>query len=282
MRVVNQQTTQTQPDVTTLRCQEFSEFVVEEKLYRENAKLPLHAHSQAICCIVLDGACMETYGRRIRHYRDFDSEFLPAHDEHTLLFQAAGTRCLSLQISESWLTKAKEYGFHLTQSVQSRSGVIMDLFMKIYLELQANDAASSFAIQGLTAEMLAHVMRQTTTGSTRRPAWLNQAKDLLHAQFAEQLKLCTVAEHLRVHPAHMAREFRKHFGKTMGQYVRELRIRQSMVELAQQQRTIAEIAVASGFADQSHFSRIFKEHTGRTPAEYRRSLQPRLKASAVA
>jgi AraC-like DNA-binding protein len=56
----------------------------------------------------------------------------------------------------------------------------------------------------------------------------------------------------------------------MGQYVRALRVQQSMVELSRSEATLAEISAALGFADQSHFSRIFKSHTGMTPGEYRR------------
>ena len=262
----------TQPgiDETILNRREFPEFVLQEKLYLSNTRSPLHVHSEAILCIVLEGACEEQYERKTRQYSRYDSEFLPPHHEHSLKFYGPKTHCLSLQIQESWLIQAQEYGLRLNESVQLNGGVIMDLFMKVNREFEANDSVSYFALQGLIAEMLVHGMRHNITANTKRPRWLNQAKDLLHAQFADQLKLCAVAEDLGIHPVHLAREFRKHFGKTMGQYVRELRITQSMVELAQSQRKIAEIAIASGFADQSHFSRIFKEHTGWTPAEYRR------------
>nr|MDQ5836012.1 helix-turn-helix domain-containing protein [Acidobacteriota bacterium] len=42
-------------------------------------------------------------------------------------------------------------------------------------------------------------------------------------------------------------------------------------ELADPEKTLAEIAAAAGFYDQSHFANAFKRHTGFTPAEFRRA-----------
>jgi len=39
--------------------------------------------------------------------------------------------------------------------------------------------------------------------------------------------------------------------------------------------TLASLALAAGFADQSHFTRAFKRHTGLTPNAYRRSTRRR-------
>lgn len=262
----------TGPAEKVLRRRELPGLLLEEKAYFSNIEAPSHDHPDAVFCIVLQGGCTEVYGCKTREYRPFDSEFLPPGHQHSLRFHAPRTRCLSLQIERSWLERVQEYGLRLGDSVHSQGGVLMELFAKVHRELQAGDAASCLALQGLTAEMLAHVSRFAAPGTPRRPRWLEQVRELLHARFTDQLRLCAMADEVGVHPTYLAREFRRHFGRTMGQYVRELRIRQSMAELSRPQANIADIAVAAGFADHAHFSRSFKAQTGMTPGEYRRTL----------
>jgi AraC family transcriptional regulator len=74
-----------------------------------------------------------------------------------------------------------------------------------------------------------------------------------------------------VHPAHLSRAFRTYFKVSVGSYVRRLRLDWAREELARSTTSLATVALAAGFADQSHFTRAFKRHTGLTPQRFRRS-----------
>jgi AraC family transcriptional regulator len=74
-----------------------------------------------------------------------------------------------------------------------------------------------------------------------------------------------------VHPAHLARAFRQHFRVPLGSYVRRLRLDWAASRLADSAESLANVAVAAGFADQSHLTRAFKRHTGHTPGAYRQA-----------
>jgi AraC family transcriptional regulator len=80
-----------------------------------------------------------------------------------------------------------------------------------------------------------------------------------------------VATEAGVHPAHLARVFRRHHRCTIGSYLRRLRLDAACRQLVSGERPLADIALAAGFADQSHFSRLFRAATGVTPTHYRRS-----------
>jgi AraC family transcriptional regulator len=80
-----------------------------------------------------------------------------------------------------------------------------------------------------------------------------------------------IANTAAVHPAHLSRAFRKHFHKTPGEYVRDLRAMHA-IELLKRDLPLAEIAMSCGFYDQSHFSRAFKRRFGLSPARFRSSL----------
>src|SRR5438309_1537917 len=77
------------------------------------------------------------------------------------------------------------------------------------------------------------------------------------------------------HLAHVARVFRAFKNCTLGEYVRALRIKHAAQRMARTDASLAEIAAATGFSDQSHFSRTFKRQTGLLPSEFRASLRLR-------
>jgi AraC family transcriptional regulator len=104
----------------------------------------------------------------------------------------------------------------------------------------------------------------------RPPPWLLRARDLAHARFREPLRLAELAQEAQVHPGHLARAFRRHFRTSLGSYVRGLRLEWAAGRLLGSEESLASIALAAGFADQSHLTRAFKRFTGVTPGGYRR------------
>ena len=254
-----------------IRSREYPGLQLKDMVYSFDPGGGPHAHEKAIFCIVLEGGCTELYGNQVRDYTQFGSEFIPPDHVHTLKFYPPVTRCLSIEIAKPWLQKAQDYGLGWEDALQFRGGALMELLMRVHREFRLGDGASGLAIQGLTNEMLAHVSR-LAVNERQQPQWLERIQDFLHAHFSDDLKLCVLADEAGVHPAHLSRQFRKHFGQTIGEYVRRLRVRQSMVELSQSTTSIVRIGLSAGFADQSHFCRVFKTHTGMTPGEFRRTF----------
>ena len=255
-----------------LGSRECSGLLLHDKIYFSDPGGARHAHSNTVLCIVLQGACTETHGSKIRDYAQFNSEFLPPEQIHSLKFHSPVTRCLSIEIAPAWIETTKEHGLRLPEdAVQFRGGLLRELFLRIHRELRIDDDASQLAIQGLSAEILAHVSRLSMS-TPQRPPWLHKVQDLLHSTFWNPLTISALANEVGVHPAHLSRQFRRYFGQTIGQYMRELRIRQTMRELTHSTASIVGIGVAAGFADQSHFCRVFRSRTGMTPGEFRRAF----------
>jgi AraC family transcriptional regulator len=105
------------------------------------------------------------------------------------------------------------------------------------------------------------------------PAWLATAEELLDPDSPEHPTLAGLAAEVGVHPAHLARVFRKHHGMSVGEYARTLRIDWAARRLAGSDTPIGLVALETGFCDQSHFTRTFKNHTGLTPARYRQATR---------
>ncbi|GAB6097013.1 AraC family transcriptional regulator [Desulfatiferula olefinivorans] len=96
---------------------------------------------------------------------------------------------------------------------------------------------------------------------------ITRACDYIGRHYAERLTLHRLAEAACLSPFHFQREFRKHLGITPQEYVSDYRISQSKRMLLES-GNLADVALRSGFFDQSHFSRVFRKTVGITPGNY--------------
>jgi AraC-like DNA-binding protein len=101
------------------------------------------------------------------------------------------------------------------------------------------------------------------------PAWLRRARDYLDANIAEPIGLAQAADEAGVHPSHLAQSFRRCFGCSVGEYVRERRLDLAERLLATTKRPVGEIAIGCGFADNAHMTRAFRVRNHVTPSAYR-------------
>jgi AraC family transcriptional regulator len=100
-------------------------------------------------------------------------------------------------------------------------------------------------------------------GLARASAWLHEERFL---QVPDVTELATTAG---VHPTELACMFRAHYGESIGEYARRLRLEWAAERLAGTDIGLASLAAEAGFADQSHFTRAFRRLYGLPPGRYR-------------
>ncbi|HVR96866.1 MAG TPA: AraC family transcriptional regulator [Thermoanaerobaculia bacterium] len=202
--------------------------------------------------------------------------FKPAGEPHSDRFGRDGMRCLVIEVPPARGALLGPACRALDRVWHVPGGQLPRIAARIYQELLSPDAASALAIEALTLELMVEASRNGRASSGGRvPPWLAQARAVLHEQFSHDLQLSTVARLVGVHPVHLAREFRRRFGSTPGDYLRRLRVEAAARRLAGSEASLAEIAAAAGFSHQAHFCRVFKRQTGMTPSSYRRAHRPR-------
>jgi AraC family transcriptional regulator len=251
-------------------------FRLWDLVYAPDTRVSEHQHEVARFCMAIRGSCREIYGGRSRYFEPLTWDFLPAGNAHTLIVSRAGMCVFSIEIAPRWLEHAKQYCTPVETPMHSKGGALGTLLPRLYREYGRWDASSPLIIEGLVLEMLGEISRSETSGTERHPPqWLRQVVDLLHEHFSERLQLSSIAQAVGVHPVHLAREFRRFHLCTVGEYARRLRIEYACRELASSKLSLAQIAFAAGFADQSHFTRTFKHQTGMSPVQYRATLASR-------
>jgi AraC family transcriptional regulator len=105
------------------------------------------------------------------------------------------------------------------------------------------------------------------------PAWLPRARGLLHDGFAAPLRVQDLARELDLHPVYLARAFRRASGCSVTSYRRRLQVSDAARRLLGTDESLAEVALRSGFADQSHLSRTFRAAIGVAPGAFRERMR---------
>lgn len=244
-------------------------FTLAESIYPAGLRMPIHDHEPAFLSFLMKGAYTETSHKGTQTCKPSTIVFHPPGDRHAVEFHNADVRIFRVEIESGWLERTRGYPGRL-ELTHFRGGLMSSLCRRLYGEFQCNDVSSPLAIEGLMLEVTAELTRQRLTKLEQAPPrWLKEAHDIVRANILEPPSLKTLAQMVGVHPVSLAREFRRHYRCTIGEYVRQLRVDFACQELSYSEAPLSIVATNAGFYDQSHFANTFRRRTGMTPTQYR-------------
>ena len=257
-----------------LNTQTVAELTFTETTYAPNVRLPKHAHQQACFCLILQGVYTETYWRNTIACEPFSLVFRPAGEVHSDHFSDVRVRCFIVEFGNGWLNRVQKYAAGLDGPNTFRQTSLVWLALKLRKEIKRADVVTPLVVEGLMLEMMAEALRNCGKDPGRETApWLERARGVLRERLTERLTLSGLAQVLGVHPVYLACSFRRRYGCTVGEYVRQLRVEVACRELSTADTPLAQVALNVGFSDQSQFSRAFKRTAGLTPSEYRKMFR---------
>jgi AraC family transcriptional regulator len=99
-----------------------------------------------------------------------------------------------------------------------------------------------------------------------------RAAELLRENLDGRIRLADVARECSLSASHFARSFKETFGMAPHRWLIARRIELGKELLRQTTKPIAEIAIQSGFRDQTAFTRTFRQVTGNSPGQWRRYI----------
>ncbi len=134
----------------------------------------------------------------------------------------------------------------------------------------AMENAPLLADQALSELVNALQAKPLTLKGGLSPYVLRQIDEWIDTELAEQIRLADLATLAHLSEFHFHRMFQASRGVSPHQWVTMLRIERAKALL--RENSIADVASACGFSNQSHLSRLFKRHTGLTPAAYRQKV----------
>jgi AraC-like DNA-binding protein len=148
---------------------------------------------------------------------------------------------------------------------------LAQLFLRFHVAQEA--AVSRLAWDSLLLRMLGQFIQRY---ADTRPAHafrgrerqrVQRVREYLHEHYAENVSLDHLAQVASVSPYHLHRLFCQEVGLPPHQYQTQVRVAHAKTLLAQG-LPISQVALATGFADQSHLTRHFKRLVQVTPGRY--------------
>lgn len=215
-----------------------------------------HTHDRRHALAVLQGGVADDG----RPYAAGQARISPAGDPHFVRFLAASLCLLVTVDDDRWLSGLAERwsGTLPWRGLREIAPALGDL-------------------QALVASLMNAIHRaEDVIMASAPPPWLQETR---HAIFTGALtprrNTTAIARDAGVSREHFARAFQRHYGTSFVTFRRHQQVKAACRLLSDRAWPLAEIALASGFADQSHMTRSFVRCLGVTPAAARGHVAPR-------
>jgi AraC-like DNA-binding protein len=169
-----------------------------------------------------------------------------------------------------------------THGVPADDPVLRSLGTGLLSAIERPDEANALFVDHVTLAFRLHVAQtygglQVTPPASRgglAPWQERRAKELLEANLDADIPLATVARECGLSLSYFPRAFRTSVGMPPHRWLLQQRVARARDLLHTSPLSLAEVALACGFADQSHFGRVFAQLTGTSPGAWRRQQRP--------
>jgi AraC-like DNA-binding protein len=240
-----------------------------------NQDFPRHWHDELYLCAILNGT-----GYVQSPAGNFSTPpgalvMLPAGEVHANRKMGCTFRCIFIGL-KAVQNAVEKFIERRVSGLNFRTGLIKDArtmagFLRMHRSFDESrsgigrEHALFDFLQKLVARHSAAFLALPRDGN--EDAEVRRSKQFLAEHYAERVTLDELARLTGLSPYHLNRSFCRKIG--MPPHAYQLHVRVSRAKSALETgSSIARVAMATGFADQSHFTRHFKRLAGVTPARY--------------
>ncbi|OAB80424.1 helix-turn-helix transcriptional regulator [Cochleicola gelatinilyticus] len=230
-----------------------------------------HFHENPYFMYVLQGEVFDSNKKRTLACASGSLLLHNWDEQHSNKKHSDSARGFHIEFERSWFEEKKLSIDLATGSTHIEHPKMHHILAKLYFEFHCQDTFSEVSIDLLLLQLSEGIQVQETTLKTDEPNWVASLKSLLHEE-TEDLSLTSLSEKLNVHPMHLSRAVPKYLATTLGDYIRQQKIKKAFGYLLDPKLSLTEIAYRCGFSDQSHFTRTFKTYLGYTPSVFRNKI----------
>jgi AraC-like DNA-binding protein/mannose-6-phosphate isomerase-like protein (cupin superfamily) len=244
-----------------------------------------HAHAEAELTLIISGRGQRFVGDSVAHFTPGDVVLVGPETPHTWAFDGAVTpmEAVVVQVAPQTFTPGPpefravaglfdraRRGLNVTGALGERTGTAL-------IELAAcTDPLERF---GLLTTILARLAAARTLeplalGVTEKDQDPRVERLLARLQEDNTVGVADLARQLGMSASAFSRWFRREVGKPCVVYLAELRVGHACEQLLASDRSVVDIAFASGFRNLANFNRWFRRVKGVSPTEYRKSAEP--------
>jgi AraC family transcriptional regulator len=252
-----------------------SQIDCRQSRYNPGISLERHYHDNTWVVLTFSGSFALTMRSREAVLTPKSLLYVPAGEMHANVFGSDGAGVFITAIDPAWIGNRLEIvNADADRPRIAPTGYLCPLALKMYEEFKRPDALSDLIVEGAFLELVGRWFREGVHQHRDAPAWMRRVNALLHDSFRGSVSLGDVARVAGVNPSHVAREFHRVYGMTVGDYIRKLRVEFVAERLLQPHKdtaSLTDLALCAGFSSHAHMASMFKRATGMTPTEYRKA-----------
>jgi len=151
------------------------------------------------------------------------------------------------------------------------------MFDKVYFEYNRKDVGYLNLIRIYVAEIIILLLRrihelEESTLTANQKTLVREIMEYIQNNYNIPIRTSEIASNLFFNRNYVSKLFKKETGRSIHEFVREIRMQEACRLLATTRMPVADIARACGFLDLKTFYQFFKKYTGITPKGYRDSV----------
>lgn len=286
---------------------DYLEFDIRDQSVRAPVTRP-HRHEYFQIMVTLEGSAQQTIGGAVRPVQRGTLTFVLPYRVH-LVPLPKGSRYIVLNFSQRFLrpeldvdpldledvpvSKVPELAPFLYQEYTdfTLSSTDLDEAETMLSQMMSENSERRFGsleiLRGMLLQLIGLTCRRNETEllrlsqektRTSRHDALQRVTRYIRENLAQDLNLTDAAATVFLSPNYLAHLLKNELGKTFTDLVTERRMERAQELLANTAMRIADVAHASGFADEGYFTRRFRQWLGTTPRLYRESVRAALSA----
>ena len=228
------------------------------------SEISTHAHAKPYLCLLAHGLYKEE-SNTSSLISTGDVLYRAANYEHANRFSGQDSVCLNIEIdNESDFMIHNGLKLPLRESLQKSS---LETYKLLYAVKNgvSKDLLNIYCYES----MLVHVEGVESKGDL---LWINQVKEYINDNPLSPISLQELSHLLGLHPNYIVRKFKAITGMKLSDYLTKIRLEYSISNLILTQENLTNVALKSGFYDQSHFNRNFKKYLETTPKLFRKVI----------
>lgn len=245
-----------------------------------NAEFPhLHNHTHWEFLLVVNGNIQHTInGKKYTVHKGYVCLIRPS-DIHKFIFVDKKSETLTFGFSHSVAEKLlaahpslKDIRNHKRPLSFNLNNDTFDAIISKTLACQffSQEIYEQYTILIVNRLLLAYI-EQKLNKEDAYPDWLNNF--LIYLRNPENLKqtIPEIAKHSNYSYQHLSKLFKKYLGKTLIEYIQDLKITLAKESLLYTNKSVSEIALDLNYESTATLNHLFKKATGFTPLEFRKN-----------
>lgn len=155
---------------------------------------------------------------------------------------------------------------------------ITKCIINIFFEIENKEIGTDYLVEGYTKQLIGFLIRHITIEEIDESILNEEISErtlrvieYMNEHYHQKLSLDNLASRFYMSKFHLSHLFKKELGMTIGNYIKEIRLFQSIILLESTRKSIEDITNETGFPNTRSFQTAFKEKFAMNPLVFRES-----------